>query len=680
MSPPAFKVSPFPPPPPPSNPNTCTHVSSPGNDEASQASSQLRRRKSVGRKGGDGNGTTAKKEEKITPQEAGLRSRHALSRILLKQGHDKLNLKGNFSNDSFNSLMDETTGLFTLFTVYEQFRETDERIYYAAITIYVTNALIRLFIGLSRVFSPALGTQLIRGYDGSIGCKTWLRVIAGMLLIILEPVAGVRLLDSAYEPAPPLTQAERDELEATKVRAINVEVEAAAKIKEANEKATKAATEQSKYKETEFNASELVAAKALYKRLADSRKQEVEVVTQEAAYLKARSPLTQEQADLQFVQADVDMQERSFRLEQKKLKGTELVEVVMAVFEDIPEIAVGVTFAAMGGLKEASVADTSLFVTSQVVSLFHAAKCFWSFWTLKTVIRDAKLAEEARVDTHGEYFSVRPIEEHGTSSPAGQRLAQRLKAIEPLKDESERVRREWDAEFKQIEEAIVENGSDLQKADLQKQKQDEADRKMRLKTDQKNAVFDSGLTYKVDVVSSVNADDGIGGGWFTQDGCESVEKIVAVNIKGPKAELLLAIVNDDYDKTLAGLEARGSIPILTRTADSWYSKNGSSQSSPSSRDVLTVVCCGHTIYHYEDFTDNSGEFSEYTNDEWWSFHGKKFKSCKRKNPKRITTTETYGKKGVDSFLDTLLLDLVVECGLGNAARAIRKFDKMLRKK
>lgn len=599
-------------------------------------------------------GTTAKKEAKITPLEAGLRSRHALSRILLKQGHNKLNLKGNFSNDSFNSLMDETTGLLTLFTVYEQFRETDERIYYAAITIYVTNVFIRLVIGLSRVFSPALGTQLIRGDDGSIGCKTWLRVIAGMLLIILEPVAGVRLLDSAYEPAPPLTQAERDELEATKVRAINVEVEMAAKIKEANDKATKAATETTKFKETEFNASELVAAKALYKRLADSRKHEVEVVTQEAAYLKASSLLTQEQTDLQFIQADVDMQERTFRLEQKKLKGTELVEVVMAVFEDIPEIAVGITFAARGGLKQASDADTSLFVTSQVVSLFHAAKCFWSFWTLKTVIRDAKLAEEAKVDTHRDYFLVRPIEEHGTSSPAGQRLAQRVKAIEPLKDESERVRREWDAEFKQIEKAIDENGSALLKAEVQKQKQDEAARNAQMEADKKNAVFDSGLTYKVDVVSDVKIDTDSNPHAsypYSDVKSERVEKIVgcshSTNKDESKTGLLLAIVNNDYDETLAGLKSYGNVPVLTRTEKHWsYKYSGESHS-------LKVECCGHTIYHSYDIDDNSGDGQEYSQLEAWSFHGEKFYSCE----------------------STLLLELVVKCGLGNAARAIQDFEK-----
>lgn len=597
-------------------------------------------------------GTTAKKEAKITPQEAGLRSRHALSRILLKQGHNKLNLKGNFSNDSFNSLMDETTGLLTLFTVYEQFRETDERIYYAAITIYATNVFIRLVIGLSRVFSPALGTQLIRGDDGSIGCKTWLRVIAGMLLIILEPVAGVRLLDSAYEPAPPLTQAERDELEATKVRAINVEVETAAKIKEANDKATKAATETTKFKETEFNTSELVAAKALYKRLADSRKHEVEVVTQEAAYLKASSLLTQEQTDLQFIQADVDMQERTFRLEQKKLKGTELVEVVMAVFEDIPEIAVGITFAAMDGLKQASDADTSLFVTSQVVSLFHAAKCFWSFWTLKTVIRDAKLAEEAKVDTHRDYFLVRPIEEHGASSPAGQRLAQRVKAIEPLKDESERVRREWDAEFKQIEKAIAENGSELLKAEVQKQKQDEVARKAQMEADKKNAVFDSGLTYKVDVVSS----DGNQGssGCCAYDELERVDKIVgcshSTNKNQAKVGLLLAIVNDDYAKTLAGLNARGNVPVLTLTMDTKEKRER------YCRSTKTVRCCGHIVYHYDDEDDNTGDFQECDTTEIWSFHGEKFHLDLRSEL-------------------PILLDFVVECGLENAARAIRDFDK-----
>lgn len=312
--------------------------------EAQSSTSTLRRRKKAAADGvkqperrgitepdahvkSDGTKSLKEKEplgQMLSPKEAGLRSKVALSRVLLKQGHNELSLRGNFSSDSFNSFIDETTGLFTTFTVYRRYT-ANQSIYTAALVIYAVNAFVRIVIGLNAILSPAPGTQLVRAVDGSISGITWLRVIAGMLLIILEPVAGIRLLDSAFEPAPPLTDAQRKQLGEAKREASNVKIETAAKKKEASEKAKTAAEEMTVDATNELDD----AARALYQQMADSRKQEINVVYQEAAYLELEAVLTQEETDLKFVQAELDKQTRSFRLEQKRLKGTELVEVVM---------------------------------------------------------------------------------------------------------------------------------------------------------------------------------------------------------------------------------------------------------------------------------------------------------------------------------------------------------------
>lgn len=68
-------------------------------------------------------------EAQVKGQEAALESKPALSRVLLQQGHDRLNLAGNFANDSFNSLADEATGVLTMVTVYYDF---DKPLFWAA--------------------------------------------------------------------------------------------------------------------------------------------------------------------------------------------------------------------------------------------------------------------------------------------------------------------------------------------------------------------------------------------------------------------------------------------------------------------------------------------------------------------------------------------------------------------
>ena len=61
---------------------------------------------------------SAEKEAQLIAKKATKRSKMARSRVLMQQGYAKLNLMGNFSNDSFNSLTDEATGILTMLTVY----------------------------------------------------------------------------------------------------------------------------------------------------------------------------------------------------------------------------------------------------------------------------------------------------------------------------------------------------------------------------------------------------------------------------------------------------------------------------------------------------------------------------------------------------------------------------------
>eukprot|EP00729_Bicosta_minor_P003007 gene3007-2478_t len=443
---------------------------------------------------GVGNETIASEEV-----EASLRSEAALSFVILKQGHAKLNLKGNFSSDAFNSLMDETTGLLTMFTVYRGFLDPvtnleDKTIFYAAAGVYGVNALVRLAIGIHRLF-PIYGTknggdeddkgepkvpytQLARNEDtGSIFCGTWLRLIAGIMLIMIEPVAGIRLLDSAYEPAPALTEPEKAALAEAKAKASDSIIEAEAKILEARTKMSKTADAEEADMEAAKDRDDEESRK-LAKALADSNREEVVVVKKEAEYLKASSAIIQEQTNLKLIQAEVDTRTRRFFLEKRKLEGTEMVELVMAIFEDIPELAIAATFAAKGGLNAASQADISLFVTSQVISLFHAFKCFWSFWTLRKVVRGAKFADAENLDTQHKYFKERPIEDFGIDGQRSRSIADKIVKIEPLKLEAETKRQKWDAEFKRIEKAVANlTGGGALKAQIEKQKEAEATRR-----------------------------------------------------------------------------------------------------------------------------------------------------------------------------------------------------------
>lgn len=209
----------------------------------------------------------------------------------------------------------------------------------------------------------------------------------------------------------------------------------------------------------------------MFQRLLSIRQAELDVIKKEDTYLQLLASVTDTLTELDFVEYEIDNQAGKFTLERKKMKGTELVEIVMALFEDLPELAIGISFAASGGLAEASQSDISLFVTSQVVSLFHAAKCIWSFWTLRKVIREAKLAKSEKVDTLNGYMTVRPIskmEETIEDSAAAKQLEKDGDAVDGLKDEAETARSEWEDSFKDVKEEIANSGSKILKDEMGK--------------------------------------------------------------------------------------------------------------------------------------------------------------------------------------------------------------------
>lgn len=417
-------------------------------------------------------GITPAEQAQVKAQEAALESKPALSRVLLQQGHDRLNLAGNFANDSFNSLADEATGVLTMVTVYRDF---DDTLFWAAFSILMVNIFIRIVLALYTIILPAPGTQLARGS----GWTTWLRLVDGFLLMMVEPVAGIRLLGSAYEPSPPMTPVQREELMDAKLKALNVAVEAAAKAAEANQKA--AAAQAAEKKVAELPESNRAVARGM----SSATMQEVEAVKLEIEYLEMQAPLVQEESDFKVLIAEFELLERKFSIERKRLAGTETVEVMMAVFEDFPELVVGFVFVAKGGLAQASPADVSLFITSIGISIFHALKCVWSFWKLRSIIKQAKLADSKLLNTYNDYFVPRELKVRGGADDGIARFAARRKELEPARVKAEAARLAVEAEFKRLEgEAAQLTDNTALLADLARRKQEGGDAKAALAAEQ----------------------------------------------------------------------------------------------------------------------------------------------------------------------------------------------------
>lgn len=65
------------------------------------------------------------------------------------------------------------------------------------------------------------------------------------------------------------------------------------------------------------------------------------------------------------------------------------VELMIALFEDVPALAIDIVFVAQGGLQGESGAGLSLFFVSAVISLLHSAKCAITWRQLRKATRKA---------------------------------------------------------------------------------------------------------------------------------------------------------------------------------------------------------------------------------------------------------------------------------------------------
>lgn len=324
----------------------------------------------------------------------------------------------------------------------------------------------------------------------------WLRLVAGIFLIMVEPVSGIRLINSYFEAEDALTMDERAQNDkarddATNVHERNKETKkaAAAKLKAAKKAAKIAAKEANSmnahgvgFKPLElfgvFCESEAAAEKELQKAKETNCVKEVEVTKKENAFHKKNADLLVRLSDYKSQKANVTEHVRNFALDRKKLNGAEMVEVAMAAFEDIPELILGLIFFAKGGLAESSDADISLFVTSMVVSIFHASKCFWTWHTLRSIIRESKLASD---DTLGYAKNVKlwdgKLDTYRFGSTDG------YFEIPPLENEIECLTDETNAIGKKLDRLKKKEEKRKAKIDLERALVDDEDRKITLEAE-----------------------------------------------------------------------------------------------------------------------------------------------------------------------------------------------------
>jgi hypothetical protein len=95
-------------------------------------------------------------------------------------------------SDVFTSFIDEASGLQSAFTVYYGF---DPDLFWAAMIVYAVNVAGRLVLGLLAVVNVDWAeVQLVDG-------RAWRRV-PGLLLMLIEPVSGNKLLESTLVAKP----------------------------------------------------------------------------------------------------------------------------------------------------------------------------------------------------------------------------------------------------------------------------------------------------------------------------------------------------------------------------------------------------------------------------------------------------------------------------------------------
>ena len=360
----------------------------------------------------------------VTRARAGV---HAGSRALLSQMKQQLDEAGNLSSDSFTSFVDEATGLSTMFFVYLNFHRP---LFDAALAVYCINVGVRLIVGIRAMYFPPSGVQwkqeaaAINNSSGDVvleedasklsqlfrslmrSAKSMLWRFVCLLIIMIEPVLGIRIIGWSLEAAATLSPAQCKQLETIKEEADNSRIEAAFASADAKQKSTMML-------EAASGTGGSGADSATDAAMAKIHRMELAAVEAEVEATVADADLASNRLPGALMQAERAKKRRMLFVDIAQLTGVETVELTMAAFEDAPELGLGIWFVALGGLDKSSSSDIVLFITSMLVSVFHASKCVWSWWQHQQIIRQAKEQGDtapAKLNTFDGYLQVVDLE------------------------------------------------------------------------------------------------------------------------------------------------------------------------------------------------------------------------------------------------------------------------------
>ena len=104
-------------------------------------------------------------------------------------------------SDVFTSFIDEASGLQSAFTVYYAF---DKGLFWAAMIVYAVNVAGRLVLGLLVLFRIPDEERVVDGMAH--------RRALGLLLMLIEPVSGNKLLESTLEAKPSVSDPHGDDV------------------------------------------------------------------------------------------------------------------------------------------------------------------------------------------------------------------------------------------------------------------------------------------------------------------------------------------------------------------------------------------------------------------------------------------------------------------------------------
>ena len=161
-------------------------------------------------------------------------------------------------------------------------------------------------------------------------------------------------------------------------------------------------------------------------------------------------------------------------LEIAQMQAAEIVELIMAIGEDFPEICIAIAFIALGGGDDSSPSDIALFATSLAVSIFHMFKCIWAWSKLSRATRAAEAGDGLDdVETYNGVLELpalleqekdeRDEDEFGILTD--ETLGGRWTEVEALKKDAKKQREAWQVGLDQIRQEAHGNHTELKKLD-----------------------------------------------------------------------------------------------------------------------------------------------------------------------------------------------------------------------